>query len=100
MLPCPILEAGTAWLAGIEPGRIVAETAHLLEDSQVYKEMARSANPVGMDRLASGAEERKRISFAPLAPCSPVQKAGRSSMPSGWHGLWPALPNEDAYRPL
>jgi UDP-N-acetylglucosamine 2-epimerase (non-hydrolysing) len=41
------VEAGTARLAGVEPERVVAETVRLLEDRQVYQEMARAANPYG-----------------------------------------------------
>lgn len=41
------LEAGTARLTGVDPKRIVAETIRLLEDGQVYQEMARARNPYG-----------------------------------------------------
>jgi UDP-N-acetylglucosamine 2-epimerase (non-hydrolysing) len=47
------LEAGTARLAGVEPERIVAETIRLLEDDQVYQEMARAANPYGDGKASS-----------------------------------------------
>lgn len=45
--------AGTARLVGADAGRIVAETARLLDDRQAYESMARAHNPYG-DGKASG----------------------------------------------
>ncbi|MCZ8137550.1 MAG: UDP-N-acetylglucosamine 2-epimerase (non-hydrolyzing) [Porphyrobacter sp.] len=39
--------AGTARLVGADAGRIVAETARLLDDRQAYESMARAHNPYG-----------------------------------------------------
>lgn len=45
--------AGTAKLVGTDTARIVAETARLLDDGQVYKRMAHAHNPYG-DGRATG----------------------------------------------
>ena len=39
--------AGTARLVGADAGRIIAETARLLDDRQAYESMARAHNPYG-----------------------------------------------------
>lgn len=41
------IEAGTARLVGTDAGRIVAETARLLDDADAYAAMARAHNPFG-----------------------------------------------------
>ena len=41
------VKAGTARLVGTDPGRIVAETQRLLDDSGAYEAMARAHNPFG-----------------------------------------------------
>lgn len=72
------LEAGTARLAGVEPERIVAETIRLLEDGQVYQEMARAMNPYG-DGQASirivkallGFRMRRPVNFGEAVRLSP-----------------------------
>ena len=46
------LEAGTARLAGVEQGRIVAETIRLLEDGDAYRKMACAVNPYGDGRAS------------------------------------------------
>ena len=41
------IAAGMVRLVGTDPGRIVAETIRLLENSQAYNQMAHAANPYG-----------------------------------------------------
>jgi len=53
------VEAGTVKVIGTERGRIVAETATLLDDEDEYSRMARSVNPYGDGR----ASERIVASF-------------------------------------
>ena len=53
------VEAGTVKVIGTERGRIVAETAALLDDEDEYSRMARSVNPYGDGR----ASERIVASF-------------------------------------
>jgi UDP-N-acetylglucosamine 2-epimerase (non-hydrolysing) len=47
------VEAGTARLVGTDAGRIVAETARLLDDPAAYAAMARAHNPFGDGRAAA-----------------------------------------------
>jgi UDP-N-acetylglucosamine 2-epimerase (non-hydrolysing) len=46
------VEAGTVQLVGTDRGRIVSEAAQLLEDDDLYRQMAQAVNPYGDGRAA------------------------------------------------
>lgn len=46
------IQAGTVRLVGTDPGKIVSETRHLLDDPQAFNAMAQAVNPYGDGKAA------------------------------------------------
>jgi UDP-N-acetylglucosamine 2-epimerase (non-hydrolysing) len=46
------VEAGTVWLVGTDRNRIVSDSSRLLEDNEVYIQMAQAVNPYGDGQAA------------------------------------------------
>lgn len=57
------VEAGVARVVGTDAERVVAETFHLLNDSEAYAAMARPVNPYG-DGCAAGRITNALLDFA------------------------------------
>ena len=71
------VEAGTVKVIGTERGRIVAETAALLDDEDEYSRMARSVNPYGdgraSERIVASFVGEDVKAFLPAPASAPIE---------------------------